>query len=406
MNPAYRWAILAVSVVAQATFVGAVFQGLPVLGPVLRAAYGLSLGQLGLVLSSVAVGMLATLLAWGAAADRFGERRVMVLGLLGAAVALLVAARTSDLFGLAAALLVAGAFGASVNAAGGRAVIGWFAFHERGLAMGIRQTALPLGAAAAAVSLPVLSAIGGVDGALLALAACCALAAAIVALWVREPPVVGAGRAAEGADKSPTRDTRIWRVAAAGALLAIPQFGVAAFLVIFLHEERGYAVGTAAGLFAAVQLFGGAARILVGRWSDSRRDRLGPLCKLGLATTLGLVATSALIGAPSPVLLPVLLATSILAASWNGLASTIAAELATPGRSGTAIGFYSTVMGVGASIAPPAFAEIVTIASSWATGFVAISACSLLAVAVLAPLARQEEAAAQGEAHGEPGHPR
>lgn len=90
VNPNYRWAVLGVSVVAQATFLGAVFQGLHVLGPVLRSAYGLSLGQLGLVLSSVAVGVLATLLALGAAADRFGERRVMVLGLLGAAVALLV----------------------------------------------------------------------------------------------------------------------------------------------------------------------------------------------------------------------------------------------------------------------------------------------------------------------------
>lgn len=199
-NGRYRWVILAVSVVAQATFLGAVFQGIPALGPVLRSAYGLSLGQLGLVLSSVAVGILATLLVWGAAADRFGERRVMVLGLLGAAVALLVAARTSSLFGLAAALLVAGACGASVNAAGGRAIMSWFAFGERGLAMGIRQTALPLGAAAAAVSLPVLSAVGGVDGALLALAACCALAAASVALWVREPPMVGTERAPEGAE--------------------------------------------------------------------------------------------------------------------------------------------------------------------------------------------------------------
>jgi sugar phosphate permease len=395
VNPGYRWAILAVSVGAQATFFGAVFQGLPALGPVLRSTYGLSLAQLGLVLSSVAVGILATLLAWGVAADRFGEQRVMVLGLLGAAAALLVAAQTSDLFGLVAALLVAGACGASVNAAGGRAVMGWFAFRERGLAMGIRQTALPLGAAVAAVSLPVLSAVVGVDGALLALAACCALAAACVAVWVREPPMVGAGRAPGGADKkSPTRDPKIWRVAAAGALLAVPQFGVVAFFVIFLHEERGYAVGTAAGFLAAVQLLGGAARILVGRWSDSRRSRIGPLRKLGLATTLGLVVTSTLVGASDPALLPALLATAILTASWNGLANTVAAELAAPGRSGTAIGFYSTVMGVGASIAPPAFAGIVTITSSWALGFVAVAACSLLAVIVLAPLAHREWAAA------------
>jgi predicted MFS family arabinose efflux permease len=144
--------------------------------------------------------------------------------------------------------------------------------------------------------------------------------------------MVRAGRAAEGADKSPTRDPKVWRVAAAGALLAVPQFGVVAFFVIFLHEERGFAVGTAAGFLAAVQLLGGAARILVGRWSDSRCNRIGPLRKLGLATTLGLVVTSALVGTPDPVLLPALLATSILAASWNGLANTVAAELAAPGR--------------------------------------------------------------------------
>lgn len=403
MNPGYRWAILAASVGAQATFLGAVFQGLPALGPVLQSDYGLSLGQLGLVLSSVAVGILATLLAWGAAADRFGERRVMVLGLLGSAVALVVAAQTSDAVGLAAALLVAGACGASVNAAGGRAVMGWFAFRERGLAMGIRQTALPLGAAAAAVSLPALSAVGGIKGALLALAACCALAAGVVAVCLREPSTVRAGRAPEGAGKSSARDPKIWRVAAAGALLAVPQFGVVAFFVVFVHEERGYAVGTAAGFLAAVQLIGGAARILVGRWSDLRRSRVGLLRKLGLATTLGLVVTSALIEASDLVLLPAFLATSILAASWNGLANTVAAELAAPGRSGTAIGFYSTVMGMGASIAPPAFAGIVTITSSWTLGFIAVAACSLLGVAVLSPLARREPAAVSSESCREPG---
>jgi cyanate permease len=80
----------------------------------------------------------------------------------------------------------------------------------------------------------------------------------------------------------------------------------------------------------------------------------------------------------------------VLAVSWNGLANIVAAELAAPGRSGTAIGFYSTVMGVSASIAPPAFAGIVTATSSWALGFVAVAACSVLAVIVLAPLARRE----------------
>ena len=54
-------------------------------------------------------------------------------------------------------LVLAGALGASVNAASGRAVMGWFHARERGLALGIRQTAIPIGGAAAAAGLPWLA---------------------------------------------------------------------------------------------------------------------------------------------------------------------------------------------------------------------------------------------------------
>ncbi|MBX6763906.1 MAG: MFS transporter [Rubrobacteraceae bacterium] len=386
----YRWAVLGVSVVAQAAFFGAVFQGLPALGPALRSAYDLGLGQLGLVLSSITAGVLGTLLLWGAATDRFGERRTMAAGLLGAAVALLVASRSPGVFGLAAALFAAGACGASVNVASGRAVMGWFAPAERGFAMGIRQTALPLGAGLAALVLPALASASDVGGALIFLAASCALAAGAVAGWVREPAGSPAGGASENTGRSPVRDRRVWRVALAGALLAIPQFGVMAFLVVFLHEELGYATGVAAGFFAVVQLLGGVGRVLAGRFSDAWRRRIGPLRGLGLGMATGLAAAAALIDAPVWVLLPVLLAASVLAMSWNGLAFTAVAEFAGKERSGTALGLYNTVMGPGAIAAPPAFAALVTLTSSWAIGFLAVAACSFLAVFVLAPLAHEE----------------
>ena len=51
---------------------------------------------------------------------------------------------------------LAGAAGASVYAASGRLILGWFAASQRGLAMGIRQSAQPLGVAVAAVTLPTL----------------------------------------------------------------------------------------------------------------------------------------------------------------------------------------------------------------------------------------------------------
>jgi sugar phosphate permease len=91
--------------------------------------------------------MLVTLLPWGLLADRLSERIVIALGLVGAAGALLAAGWTHSYGALLLTLFVAGAFGASVNAASGRAVMGWFPANERGLALGVRQTALPIGGA-------------------------------------------------------------------------------------------------------------------------------------------------------------------------------------------------------------------------------------------------------------------
>ena len=64
MKSRYRWTILAVGVFTTAAL-SALRQGLPALGPALRDAYGLSLPETGLVLSSVTFGIVLTLLAWG-----------------------------------------------------------------------------------------------------------------------------------------------------------------------------------------------------------------------------------------------------------------------------------------------------------------------------------------------------
>jgi len=97
-----------------------------------------------------------TLIAWGAVADRWGERLALSAGLAVAAAALLAAASVHGTVALGGCLVVAGAGGASVHAASGRLILGWFAAHERGLAMGARQTAQPLGVAVAALLLPPL----------------------------------------------------------------------------------------------------------------------------------------------------------------------------------------------------------------------------------------------------------
>jgi len=145
--------VLAAGTAAQASF-SAVLLGLPVLAPALRSELDLSVSGVGIVLGSVWVGPVLTLLPWGLAADRVGERVVLAVGmaLMGAFVS--AAAFVSSAPGLVAVLAIASAAGASVNAASGRAVMSWFGRDERGFALGVRQSALPIGGFLSAVVLP------------------------------------------------------------------------------------------------------------------------------------------------------------------------------------------------------------------------------------------------------------
>ena len=76
----YRWVVLGAGVTAQAAY-SALGTGVAVLVPDLRQEYGLSLGQIGLLLAAASGGMVLTLIAWGLLTDRVGERVVVALGL-------------------------------------------------------------------------------------------------------------------------------------------------------------------------------------------------------------------------------------------------------------------------------------------------------------------------------------
>ena len=361
----YRWTILALGTAAQASY-SAVFFGIPVIAPQLRGEYGLTLTEVALVIAAANVGSMLTLLPWGLLTDRIGERIVVTTGLTGASIALAGAAFAPSFAGLVVLLGLAGAAGGSVNAASGRAVMSWFAQAQRGLALGIRQTAVPLGGAAAALVLPVVAADGGVRAALLCLGAGCLCTALAAVFGLREAPTEGDEGLVDLAD--PLRDVRMWHLSIGSGLLVAAQTSILAFAVLFLHGERGLSAVTAAGILALMQVLGAALRIASGRWSDRIGRRTAPLLKLAFALAASLAASAALTESPLWLLLPALTTAGALSQSWNGLSFTAAAELAGRARSGAALGFQQTALAVGASVTPPLFASVVE-ASSWSVGF-------------------------------------
>ncbi len=360
----YRWAVLAAGTAAQASF-SASTVGLGVMAPVLREEFGLSLTEVGALLSAAWIGASVTLLPWGLAADRYGERLVLTLGLAGSAVCLVGAAYAGSfevLFGL---LVVAGAAGASVNSASGRAVMFWFPPRERGLALGIRQTAVPLGALVVALVVPPLTADGDSRTAFLFLAGLTAVGAAAGGLILRdrsdhELEVESVVRT--------LRDRRIWRLSVVSGLYVYAQVAILGFGVLFLHDEHGLDDSDAALVIAVALVLGAASRIGAGRWSDVVGSRIRPFRQLGVALAGALVVTAALAGGPLALLIASVAFAGGLSMAWNGLAFAAVAELAGAARSGAAIGFQQTVLSAAGMVGPLVFAQTVA-AGSWALAF-------------------------------------
>jgi sugar phosphate permease len=380
----YRWAVLAGGTAAAAGAAVSFVTGLPVLAPTLRDSFGLSLGEVGLLLAAAWVGSTVTLLPWGLAADRFGERLVLVLG-LGGASACLVAAGYASSFGLLLVLLtLAGASGASVNSASGRAVMQWFGEHERGLALGIRQTAIPLGGLVGALVVPALAAAGGTRAAFFFLGACCATGAAVGALVLRQR------EQEDGVDASSIASTlgngRLWRLCLGSGVYLYAQIAIVGFAVVFLHDEYGLSEGSAALVLAVSQVLAAALRIGAGRWSDLVGSRVVPLRYVGLAVVAGLAFTALVARGPLWLLVIALALAGGLSMGWNGLAFAAAAELAGARRSGASIGFQQTVLSAIGVVAPVLFAVTVS-ETSWAVAFLLAAAFPLAGWRMLRPLA-------------------
>jgi sugar phosphate permease len=378
---AYRWVVLGVGSAATAAL-AAVQGGLPAVAPAIQDAFDLSLVQVTAVFTAFALGTVLTLLAWGVLSDRAGERVVIGGGLVAGSLAMFGAAAADGYTALLAWMALAGMLSSSAVAASGRAVFGWFPRDERGLALGLRQTAVPAGAALASFTLPPLASAGGVDAALYALAGAMFVAAVAAAIWLRDGP-----RIESAAPPAPdaARDPRIWRLSAASSLMIIGQIGVTSLLVLYLYSERDWTAAHAALALGGVQVGAAIARVSAGRWSDLRDERIEPFRRL--AALAGVLLLAAAVGGPTAV--PLLLAGGIAAMSWNGLSFTAAAEISGRRQAGKAMGIQNTSMRVVAAGVPVGLGALAS-AVSWHAVFVVMGIAPLIARALLTPLVDDE----------------
>ena len=365
--------------------------GLPALGPHLRGEFGLSLAWLGVLLATPTIGYALTMFAWGALADRLGERRVLVGGLAGCAAMLMAAAQADGALALGLLLAGAAALGACAPVASGRAVVGWFPVAERGRALGLRHTAPMAGGAIGAAVLPVAASVAGTGGAMVALALLAAVGA--VASWGVPGPPADMDPGPRGVVRGhPAGDRLVWLLAAAGAAVIVAQAVLLRFQPLYLHDERGWSQGAAAGMLSATLLVAAVARVAAGVISDRRGSHIAVLRGQALGAGALLLGAGLLLGLPAIVAALLLMGAAVLSMAGNGVAYAAVAEAA-PDRTGQALGLYATVLIVVVSAAPALFG-LVAGDVPWTLAFAAVAAFPVAGGLVLARADREHRARA------------
>ncbi|MDI6812611.1 MAG: MFS transporter [Desulfitobacteriaceae bacterium] len=383
----YRWVILFVTTLTQAT-IALISQGIGTLAPFLITELGLTKTQVGFAGGAVNVGMTLTALLAGRAVDTWGEKRVLVVGGLATGEAVLLASLSNTFLVLIVLLMFTGLWAATSTPAGSKAIMTWFPFSQRGLALGIRQTGVPLGGMVAALLIPPIAISFGWKIAMGVMGLGPILGAALCQVAYKDHPMeVKVGKTVKsGKWTELLRNKEIWLVSLTAITYVAAQFTIVTYLVLYLHDKTSFSVALASLFLALVQFGGMAGRIFWGYVSDTffqgaRKPVLAIIGIMAIAMALAMLALT-----PQTPMWIIGLATWLFgfsAIGWNGIYITLLSEVAGRDQAGTAVGLGLTLLQLGVLIFPPLFGFFVDFSGSYQTSWLGLSILVAVGVGIL-----------------------
>jgi len=353
MRPPTRSAkvVLVAASAAQAavSFVGF---GLPAIGPQLRHVYGLSLAELGAVLTANLLGAGLALIGAGAAVDRFGSRRAMLAGTALASAGLVGAAESRSGSLLFVGLLVSGVGTAVVPVAGAGALFRFYPAARRGWALGVRQMAVPLGGTVSAAALPGLEAIGGVRLALFAAAAVLSATGVVFALVLGTEPRPLAS--SERAFRTILRVEGMQRLLVVGCCYVIVLQALVSYAVPAVRAA-GFSAFWASAAYVSVNVAAMVSRVVWGRIADRAAGgrRVRTLVETGAVAAVGALLFTAALHLDAEAVLPAALAFGFGALGWNAILYVMAGERAPVELAGRSFAVAATVVFVVSGVCTP-----------------------------------------------------
>jgi MFS family permease len=262
-----------------------------------------------------------------------------------------------------------GGVGYSASQPGGSKVVAaWFPPHQRGLAMGIRQTGLPLGGAMAAAILPPIADRHDWQAALLVAASIAALSGVVFGIAYR-PPVHQAFASVPGFRTELGGLLRMKPVRMAmqsGFAMVSIQFVIISYLMLYLRDVHDIPLTRGAWMLFGAQGAGVAGRIVLAAWSDRISHRMLPVVLAAGAASLGAAGFAVITAGPSfAILLSISIAVGFFAFGWYGPWVVFVAEAAPSHAVGMTLALAMTGNQLGIVLAPPVFGLLLDVSGGY-----------------------------------------
>ncbi|MGF6947799.1 MFS family permease [Neobacillus sp. B4I6] len=149
----YKWIILLIATIAQmcSTFVT---YGMGPLATFYQKEYNLSHFETGLIVSAVNIGPILSMIIFGNLMDKYGEKWIVGIEAIILGINVFAVNLTDKYLIFLGILTLVGIWYGTAQPGGSSAIVKWFPKKHRGVAMGIRQTGIPIGGALASAILP------------------------------------------------------------------------------------------------------------------------------------------------------------------------------------------------------------------------------------------------------------
>jgi MFS transporter, ACS family, hexuronate transporter len=384
-----RWVIVGLILIAQAVAnVGPL--GIPAIASLIRADLDLTLAQAGSFLSAYYIGPIVASLPAGTLTDRWGIKRMLLLGQIIIVIGLLAVSASFTYAAFITLMAVAGLGYGILNPASTKAVIAWAPPARRATLVGFKQVGLPFGGVMGAALLPPLALLLGWRWAVIVSALIIVTAAVATLAIYRDPPQPPAVTVEPGG-RSPMSSVllnrNLWLLAGCTLVFAAMQTVWMSYLVLYLQGVVGLSLIAASGYLALAQFGGMVGRISFGVLSDRAfgGNRRLPLAIAGLGSALCSLAIAATGPGTSGIWLTVLaLVFGFVGIGWNGVQHTLMAELAGPRTAGTAVGLGLAISSLGVTIGPPIFGWSVTAAGGFRGPWLGLALTMVAGLAFLA----------------------